>query len=92
VQINPRNVQQERNAAMRHLFWYLKAKLEAVAFQLGDGTRMFPFEREFFPFILTEVRGRQQTMYDAVLQAGVDGLRDHVLSDSDAAIALPGGP
>jgi hypothetical protein len=40
----------ERNSAFRLLYHYLKAKFEALAFQLSDGTFLLDIEREFSGF------------------------------------------
>jgi|SRR5215472_8173467 len=76
---------QERNISFRVLFWYLKSKLEAIAFSFTDGTEMFKFEREFFGNVVIEdQRGRSAEAYDAFKAGDVE------LAAPDRVIALPG--
>lgn len=49
---------------MRALYWYIKAKLEAIDFGLVD------FEREFLPFLIT---GPNRTLGDEVIERLTDG-------------------
>lgn len=74
--------EKQRNQRMRCLYWWIKAKLESVAFGFKS------FEQEFLPFIV--VPGRDATVFE--LMGG-----DHVTGDlakldgSNVLKALPKG-
>jgi len=76
----------ERNAAFRVLYWYLKSKLEAIAFSFNDGTEFFNFEREFFGNVVIEdAHGQPTEAFDAFKRGQVE------LSPAERVIALAGG-
>ena len=76
----------ERNQSFRVLYWYLKSKLEAIAFSFNDGTVFFNFEREFFGnVVIQDYEGRPAEAYDAFKRGDV------ALAPGDSVIALPGG-
>lgn len=62
---------------MRALYWYIKAKLEAIEFGLVD------FEREFLPFLIT---GPDRTLGDEIVERLADGRLI-----SDVPLLLPPG-
>lgn len=75
----------ERNKAFRVLYWYLKSKLEAIAFRFNDGTEYFNFEREFFGNVVIEdAHGRPAEAFDAFKAGNVE------LAAADRIIALTG--
>lgn len=75
----------ERNQVFRVVYWYLKSKLEAVEFALGDGSQVFTFEREFFGnTMVQDYEGRPMTAFDAFQTARVE------LTPPSNVIALPG--
>ena len=56
----------DRNSAFRILFWYLKSKLEALAFSFQDGTEFLSWEREFFGnTMIQDIHGNPATAFDA---------------------------
>lgn len=76
----------ERNQMFRVLYWYLKSKLEAIAFAFQDGTEIFNFEREFFGNVLIEDQdGIVSEAFDAFKRSKV------ALTTAERAIPLTGG-
>jgi hypothetical protein len=76
---------QPRNEAFRVLYWYLKSKLEALAYSFQDGTEFLSWQQEFFGHTMIEdASGRPATAYDA-FQAG-----NVALAPPSDVIALPG--
>jgi hypothetical protein len=77
---------QERNIAFRVLYWYLKSKLEAIAYSFNDGTEFFNFEREFFGNVVIEdAHGQPTEAFDAFKRGNVE------LAPAERVIALAGG-
>lgn len=76
---------QERNVAFRVLYWYLKSKLEAIAFAFNDGTEFMSFEREFFGNVVIETAcGQASEAYEAFKRGQVE------LASGERVIALTG--
>jgi hypothetical protein len=76
----------ERNQTFRVLYWYLKSKLEAIAFSFMDGTEIFNFEREFFGNVVIEDdHGVATEAFDAFKRGNV------TLTAPERIIALSGG-